>query len=215
MQERTEQVRARILASARHLFKTVGYEKTTIRLIVEDSGVLTGSIYHLFKNKEEIFLTMVDEKLELCLELVERNFAQESALFRFLCLYDMHLRIIMQSKIMRDNYYAIYSSALIVEHIIDEMAVLTKRLFQEVFPQLTLEDYRVRNALIQGAIRNCIMGMYFKRPLPFVKTGVLLLRIILFAFNINPDRSTAMIGKIKQHKKKLEKITRELVEMDS
>ena len=48
MEKDKDEVRQRILAAAKELFVQQGYKKTTIRQIVEKSGVLTGSIYYFF-----------------------------------------------------------------------------------------------------------------------------------------------------------------------
>ena len=63
MEKDKDEVRQRILAAAKELFVQQGYKKTTIRQIVEKSGVLTGSIYYFFKNKEDIFQSLVMELL--------------------------------------------------------------------------------------------------------------------------------------------------------
>ena len=59
MEKENDDVRRRILAAAKELFVRQGYKKTTIRQIVQKSGVLTGSIYYFFKNKDDIFQSLV------------------------------------------------------------------------------------------------------------------------------------------------------------
>ena len=50
-----EETVEKILTAARRLFLEKGYEKTTIRDIVDQLGGLTkGAVYHHFKSKEEI-----------------------------------------------------------------------------------------------------------------------------------------------------------------
>lgn len=46
--ERMVGVRANILNTAKRLFLEQGYKKTTIRQIVQESGITSGSIYNLF-----------------------------------------------------------------------------------------------------------------------------------------------------------------------
>ena len=70
MEKDKDEVRQRILAAAKELFVQQGYKKTTIRQIVEKSGVLTGSIYYFFKNKEDIFQSLVMELLGQCTDLI-------------------------------------------------------------------------------------------------------------------------------------------------
>ena len=45
MKEHTKEIRQKVLETAKELLIEQGYKKTTIRGIVERSGVLTGSIY--------------------------------------------------------------------------------------------------------------------------------------------------------------------------
>ena len=83
MEKDKDEVRQRILAAAKELFVQQGYKKTTIRQIVEKSGVLTGSIYYFFKNKEDIFQSLVMELLRQCTDLIAAHFRQESPAFRY------------------------------------------------------------------------------------------------------------------------------------
>ena len=53
--ERTAELRRHILDVAIELFVEQGYDKTTTRQIVHKAGILNGSLYNIFKNKEEIF----------------------------------------------------------------------------------------------------------------------------------------------------------------
>ncbi|MFT3964257.1 MAG: TetR/AcrR family transcriptional regulator [Sphingobium sp.] len=46
--------RLRILHAARHRFATSGFEPTTVRQIADDVGLLAGSLYYHFANKEEM-----------------------------------------------------------------------------------------------------------------------------------------------------------------
>lgn len=61
--EKTEELRRRILDVAVELFIEQGYDKTTTRQIIQKAGILNGSLYHLFKNKEEIFSAAITEAL--------------------------------------------------------------------------------------------------------------------------------------------------------
>ena len=59
--------RARILQAAAHLFHTRGFHATTTRAISEIVGILSGSLFHYFKSKEQIlFEVMNDAATSLC-----------------------------------------------------------------------------------------------------------------------------------------------------
>lgn len=53
--------RARIVDSARHLFKTRGYERVGIDAIMADAGLTRGGFYAHFSSKEDLFAEAVGE----------------------------------------------------------------------------------------------------------------------------------------------------------
>lgn len=54
-----EEQKNKVLASALECFATKGYEAATIDDIVNHSGISKGSIYKLFKSKEEIYIQLM------------------------------------------------------------------------------------------------------------------------------------------------------------
>lgn len=53
--------RGRLLAAAAHLFRTKGFERTTVRDLAQAIGIQSGSIFHHFKSKEEILRCVMEE----------------------------------------------------------------------------------------------------------------------------------------------------------
>ncbi len=62
LQERSRRTRRNILEAARHVFSELGFEATTTHHIAERSGLSIGGVYAHFKNKEEIFLVVLEER---------------------------------------------------------------------------------------------------------------------------------------------------------
>lgn len=60
-EEKSERSRAQILEAALDLFSRQGYRGTSIRDISTAAGVSTGSVYHHFKDKEELFDTLLSD----------------------------------------------------------------------------------------------------------------------------------------------------------
>jgi len=52
--------RDKIVKAAYECFMEKGYEQTSVRMILERSGVTTGSFYHFFSSKEELFEAVID-----------------------------------------------------------------------------------------------------------------------------------------------------------
>ena len=51
----------RILRAAEALFARQGYDSTTIDQIARAAGLTKGAVYYFYKNKAELFCTIVDE----------------------------------------------------------------------------------------------------------------------------------------------------------
>ncbi|WP_400244902.1 TetR/AcrR family transcriptional regulator [Niallia sp. JL1B1071] len=62
-QKHLEQRRANILKAAKNVFIEHGYEKTTMRHVMEEAGVSRGGLYQYFSNKEDLFEAILAENL--------------------------------------------------------------------------------------------------------------------------------------------------------
>ncbi|MCQ2079541.1 MAG: TetR/AcrR family transcriptional regulator [archaeon] len=62
-----EESRRKVLDAAFALFTEQGYEKTTMRQIIQKSGVLNGSVYHAFGNKDGVFEVVFNRILDKAL----------------------------------------------------------------------------------------------------------------------------------------------------
>jgi len=60
VQKRSRETRRRIVKAARSLFTELGFEETTTHLIAARAGLSVGGIYAHFKNKEVIFLDILE-----------------------------------------------------------------------------------------------------------------------------------------------------------
>ena len=67
-----ERRRAEILAAAGRLFASRGIRETTVRQIAEEVGVLAGSLYYYFTNKESILDALMRPYVDALLERYRR-----------------------------------------------------------------------------------------------------------------------------------------------
>ncbi|MDP5276310.1 TetR/AcrR family transcriptional regulator [Chengkuizengella axinellae] len=61
--EHKEQRRANILNAAKNVFIELGYEHTTMKHIMDETGVSRGGLYQYFSNKEDVFECILEEEL--------------------------------------------------------------------------------------------------------------------------------------------------------
>ena len=71
VEERKDAKRRHILNSASKVFAERGYHGTTVRDVLSEANVSTGSFYFYFSNKEELFETLYDEMNGMYLNVIE------------------------------------------------------------------------------------------------------------------------------------------------
>ena len=71
VEERKDAKRRHILNSAAKVFAERGYHGTTVRDVLSEANVSTGSFYFYFSNKEELFETLYDEMNGMYLNVIE------------------------------------------------------------------------------------------------------------------------------------------------
>lgn len=64
MQERSQETREQLLASAAKRFAMAGYEATGVAEICEDAQVSKGAFYHHFPSKHAVFMALLEEWLK-------------------------------------------------------------------------------------------------------------------------------------------------------
>lgn len=67
--------RGRVLRAAARLFRTQGYERTTVRDLAKVVGIQSGSLFHHFKSKEDILLAVMEEGIRFNLERMKEAVA--------------------------------------------------------------------------------------------------------------------------------------------
>ena len=191
-----EEVRRKILSAAKALGIEQGYKKTTIRQIVEKSGVLTGSIYYLYKNKADIFQAMVLALFKQCVRIMDEDFHEESPAFRYVLMCTVELKAVERNELVRESYYEGYTQTGIFEKMVEHAASITRQLFTAEHPEFTEQDYYERTLLIKGMMRSCIAKYYFSVE-PDTKSCVeLTLRTALGLFGVLPAEIDAALERL-------------------
>lgn len=210
MEKDKDEVRQRILAAAKELFVQQGYKKTTIRQIVEKSGVLTGSIYYFFKNKEDIFQSLVMELFRQCTDLIAAHFQQETPAFRYAALCLVEFEAVAMNELVRETYYEGYTTAMTFEKITDHLADMTARIFGDSLG-LSQEDIFLRSLLIKGAMRSYIVQFDFSHPINSAKYAALVLGTALQLLGLSAGESRAVLDQLQRRLPEIEAIADEMI----
>jgi TetR/AcrR family transcriptional regulator, transcriptional repressor of aconitase len=62
--ERKAERRAQIVAAARTCFARSGFHNTTLQDVFAEAGLSAGCVYHYFRSKDELMLTIAEERHE-------------------------------------------------------------------------------------------------------------------------------------------------------
>ena len=91
-----ESPRGKLLQTAAHLFRSKGYERTTVRDLAGAVGIQSGSIFHHFKSKDEILKAVMEETILYNTALMRAALAEaRGARERVLALIRCELQSIM------------------------------------------------------------------------------------------------------------------------
>lgn len=91
-----DSARGKLLQTAAHLFRSKGYERTTVRDLASAVGIQSGSIFHHFKSKDEILRSVMEETIRYNTALMQASLAEATDLRgRVLALIRCELQSIM------------------------------------------------------------------------------------------------------------------------
>ena len=79
---KSEETRGRILASAMDLFRSRGFEETTMREIAHEAGVALGSAYYYFESKEALVMAFYRQAAEEMHPLIVQALSEQKDLAR-------------------------------------------------------------------------------------------------------------------------------------
>ncbi|ESP63064.1 transcriptional regulator, TetR family [Smithella sp. ME-1] len=90
--------RSEILGTAEKTFAAKSFHDVTMAEIANASGFSTGSLYQFFKSKENLYTTMVSEKLDFMFTEVRKSTEQAEGLMgKIEMLIDTHLQFVEQN----------------------------------------------------------------------------------------------------------------------
>lgn len=80
--------RSEIIAVAKELFSSNGYENTTVNDIIEKVGVAKGTFYHYFRSKEEIADTVIQDSIDSSVHFFKEIMKNSNlkAIEKFVCI---------------------------------------------------------------------------------------------------------------------------------
>ena len=120
VEEKREIARKHIMDASIELFYEKGYAQTTTRDIIAKAGILNGSLYNRFKNKDEILTSLVKEAIREILDAASKVFEAERNLL-LAASFPGAVQIYLASKSPRiaDLLYTVHTMWPAVENYVE------------------------------------------------------------------------------------------------
>ena len=110
-----------------------GYQKTTIRQIIEEAGINTGTLYHFFRDKEDIFLRgseITDIELVALVESLTKN--EKDYVLKYAVYMALEFKMVEKSDKIAELYLESYSSWRMTQMVIPSRYGAQQALFSRI-----------------------------------------------------------------------------------
>ncbi len=177
--ERKEELRDRIIQESIILFLEQGYEQTTMRQILQKTGILSGSLYNVFKGKEEIYSAVLDKALIEVMDNAKEMLGDEVNSVKGLTFpYIMMIYAASESDKVASLLSAGFRISMIREKMIEGTVDSLKKL-PNVCSRYSKEELRLRTEIGAGMM-DAVLIKYSKGDVSVDLEGVVNLLIDSF-----------------------------------
>ena len=153
--------------------------------LLPQAGILNGTLYHYFKNKEEIFKYIVLSVLDELAEIVDRLTTKDkSPALKYACIIAIDFYTVKKHKQIAELYYEAYSLWTIFNALVKRASIRNKSLFQIYNPDSTDEDFYLKTTIVEGAMYGFITDNYHKGDISYKKSIITMLKLSLTIFNV-------------------------------
>lgn len=182
----SDTARNNIIKISRKLFLEQGYENTTVRQVLKKARLSTGSLYHFFKNKEELLLFSLKDALLEISSLTDSIAAKhQEPLLRYALGVALGISEIFKYKHLFNFYNAIYKIESAENFMISLKVSRMKNLLKELNLHFSDTEIHSRMLAIHGATRALMLAkINNKLSANLEDIYSLIIKIALSEFNI-------------------------------
>lgn len=136
MPAKDDRVKDEIILQAQKLFKQYGLKKTTMDEIAAECGKAKSTLYHYFKNKDEVFESVLDKEFKNLRSMVKEQVDSVNTVKEKIIQYVMHFHTgiinkmnlyrILKYEILDKKVSNVYFNRLIANEIVYMTGILRK-----------------------------------------------------------------------------------------
>lgn len=151
-------VQKKVLREASKLFLTIGYEKTSIRMLEKNTGVNYGSIMYAFESKENLVSSLVEYVLEAQFDEASRLIKgkTDDKLLLYVTETVLQLYLAETNEHMREMYNVSYSLPASTKKVHNTITAKLEYIFKESLPNYATKDFYCLELAAAGIMRSYI-----------------------------------------------------------
>ncbi|GAB6093988.1 hypothetical protein JCM14469_02400 [Desulfatiferula olefinivorans] len=149
-EERSRDIMKTIVDASRGLFLAQGYRQTTIRQIIEQVGIKNGTLYHFFKDKEDIFRHVCMETYDAFIAYVDGVTEDSDGPLKYAMTRALEFKLVEEDEMIARLYEEAYTSWRVAEAMIPVNMKRNRAFFHRYNPTFTDNDYHYRTVALRG-----------------------------------------------------------------
>ena len=153
--EKAEETKKEILNTAYRLFQQHGYTKTSMRQIASEAGISHGLITYHFKNKREVAIELVQQKMEQFTEAAHRYVDWEEEPILYSAVLERLSYTVFSTPIFFEFYKDMLREDILFEVLADSGIGTDLNIWKKYCPSLPEED-AVRTATYGNYVSACM-----------------------------------------------------------
>lgn len=186
--EKSRDLKNNILNVSRELFITKGYKATTIRHITEKTGITIGSLYHFYRDKEDIFSHIVIDNFREIMQVSDNLLGAEAdGILKYAFRFALEMKVIDISDIVAELYLEAHLSWRIMNSLITLFLPIARTMFHRYNEHFTEQDYYLRFIAIRGARMNFMIERLYQGKLDYNVKCPFMIETALSLFNVPKD----------------------------
>jgi AcrR family transcriptional regulator len=179
-----EEIKNKVLTVALNLFIKQGYLKTTIKQIIQEADITNGTLYHFFRNKEDILMYLVGDMIHMYSDLADSIVKKNDPCLRFALEIALQLNVIITYESIGELYLEAYNSSRISKLIAHKGSQRNRELFKTIHSKFTADDFYMRTLAVKGILHAFVHEFVHDRKIENRAKIHDILEMVLSIFNI-------------------------------
>lgn len=210
--EKIHATKERIMRASFKLFLENGYENTQIRQIAEESQTVTGSIYHFFRNKEDILRALIrpifTKQIEICQNAVSD---EESPLMQYLISCGVQLATCQKHRNLHEIYYLCYTSNDLCSEIIESNTEFLQKALAYYRSNLTRGELYLRCIGTTGALRAYMASGFMYDNIDVMDRIFTFASLTLRAYELPQEEIDRLLHALNSYRKVIDELSKAMI----